>query len=461
LRGVLAGRDFRRLFATRLVSQAGDGIVTAGVGTYVFFNATTFPSPAAGAAAFAVLYLPYSLIGPFAGVLIDRWSRRQILVWSALLRSVFVGLTAASMALGNRGALLYAAVLLVLGVNRFFLSSLSAALPHVVAEDELVMANAVSPTIGGISATVGGVIALGLNVITGNTERGAAITLLAGGACYVAASLVARTMARDRLGPRRPAARGSVQAGALPPRRPLLSELTSVASGLADGARYVIRRRGPTAALGATGGFSLVFGPLFLMSVLLYRNYFYRSSVSVAEGHFGILVGLAGVGYACAALVTPPATRRLAKPAWITLMLAASAVITLTLGATFLPIAFLGIGFCLYLTRQSVAICAVTILQEEVEDAYRGRVFAFYDMMFNAAYVAGAALSAIIMPATGHSPLLVVLVAAGFAVVAAAYWLAVGRGQQSSSGSGGADSGGADSGGGGTIPSVAAHRSSS
>jgi MFS family permease len=94
LRTVLAERDFRRLFATRLVSQAGDGIVTAGVGTYVFFNATSFPSPAAGAAAFTVLYLPYSLVGPFAGVLIDRWSRRQILVWSALLRSSFVALTA-------------------------------------------------------------------------------------------------------------------------------------------------------------------------------------------------------------------------------------------------------------------------------------------------------------------------------------------------------------------------------
>src|SRR5690349_7985380 len=246
LRGVLAGRDFRRLFATRLVSQAGDGIVTAGVGTYVFFNATTFPSPAAGAAAFAVLYLPYSLIGPFAGVLLDRWSRRQILVWSALLRSLFVALTAAFMALGNRGALLYVAVLLVLGVNRFFLSALSAALPHVVAEDQLVVANSVSPTIGGISATVGGVIALGLNVATGNTERGAAITLLAGGACYVVASLVARTMARDRLGPRQP------EAGTGFPRRPeagggfplqpegqpavrsVSNELASVARGLAD-----------------------------------------------------------------------------------------------------------------------------------------------------------------------------------------------------------------------------------
>jgi MFS family permease len=444
LRGVLAGRDFRRLFATRLVSQAGDGIVTAGVGTYVFFNATTFPSPAAGAAAFTVLYLPYSLIGPFAGVFIDRWSRRQILVWSALLRSVFVALTAASMALGNRGAPLYVAVLLVLAVNRFFLSSLSVALPHVVAGDKLVMANSVSPTIGGISATLGGIVALGLNVATGNTERGAAITLLVGGVCYVAASLVAATMARDRLGPARP---DGLQ-GAPPPRGPLLGELASVAAGLADGARYIVRRRGAAAALGATGGFSLFFGPLFLMSVLLYRNYFYRSSVSVAEGHFGLLVVLAGIGYACAALITPPATRRVSKAAWITLLLLASAVVTLALGETFLQVAFLGIGFCLYLTRQGVAICAVTILQEDVDDAYRGRVFAFYDVMFNAAYVAGAALSVVVMPEDGHSPLLVALVAAGFAAVAAAYWLAAGRGQSSSGGSGG------------EIPSAAAQSSS-
>jgi MFS family permease len=439
LREVLAGRDFRRLLTTRLISQAGDGVVTAGVGTYVFFNATTFPSPAAGAAAFAVLYLPYSLIGPFAGVFIDRWARRQILVWSALLRSVFVALTAAFMALGNRGGLLYIAVLLVLGVNRFFLSSLSAALPHVVAEDKLVMANSVSPTAGGISATIGGVIALGLNVATGNTERGAAITLLVGGGCYVAASLVAATMARDRLGPDQTQARSG----------PLLGELASVAAGLADGVRYIARRRGPAAALGATGGFSFLFGPLFLMSVLLYRNYFYRSSVSVAEGHFGVLVVLSGIGYACAALLTPPVTRRLSKPAWITVLLAATAVVTLALGETFSQPAYLAIGFLLYLTRQGVAICATTILQEEVDDAYRGRIFAFYDMMFNAAYVAGAALSVLIMPANGHSPSLIGLVAAGYAILAAGYWLAS-RGDNSSSGGSEAE-----------IPSTAAQRSSS
>ena len=442
LRTVLAKRNFRRLFATRLVSQTGDGIITAGVGTYVFFNASTFPNPVAGAAAFTVLYLPYSLVGPFAGVLIDRWSRRQILVWSALLRASFVVLTAVLMALGNRGVPLYVAVLLVLGVNRFFLSSLSAALPQVVAEDELVMANSVSPTVGGIMATIGGVVALGLNVATGNTERGAAITVLVGGGCYVAASVVAATMRRDLLGPVR-------EPGQAPPGR-LLSELASVAAGLADGARYVFRRRGPAAALGATGAFSFLFGPLFLMSILLYRNYFYRSSAGTAESHIGALVVVSGIGYACAALVTPAVTRRLSKPAWITLLLAASAVVTAGLGETFIQVAYLAVGFCLYLARQGVAISATTILQEEVDDAYRGRVFAFYDMTFNVAFVAGAALSSAFMPANGRSPVIVGLVALGFAVAAAAYWMFVRRGQSSSS-----------SGGGGTIPWPAAQPSNS
>src|SRR5258708_6544523 len=94
LRTVLASQGFRKLFATRLISQAGDGVFTAGLGTYVFFNATTFPDPAAAAVSFAVLYLPYSLVGRFAGRFIDRWTRRQILVWSALAGAPFLALAA-------------------------------------------------------------------------------------------------------------------------------------------------------------------------------------------------------------------------------------------------------------------------------------------------------------------------------------------------------------------------------
>jgi len=419
LRTVLAERNFRRLFSVRLISQTGDGIVTAAIGSYVFFNAATFTSPAAAAVAFTVLYLPYSLIGPFAGVLIDRWSRRQILAVSALVRSVFVVATAALMASGNRSVPLYAAYLLVLGVNRFFLASLSAALPHVVPADKLVMANSVSPTAGGIMALIGGLVAGGLNAATGDTERGAAITMLVAGGCYLASGLVATaTMNRDLLGP--------VREPGAPPSR-LLSDLAAVAAELAAGARYAVRRRGPATALGATGGNKFLYGILFVMSILLYRNYFYPSSASVAEAHYLALASVSGIGYFCAALVVPPAARRLSKSVIITLLLAVCAVTTAGLGETFNQFAFLGFGFFLYLTSQGVAICATTILQEDADDAYRGRMFAFYDVMFNVTIAAGALISVAFMPRTGKSPVIMGVVAAAYAAVAAGYWLLAGQ----------------------------------
>jgi hypothetical protein len=305
--------------------------------------------------------------------------------------------TAALMASGNRSVPLYAAYLLVLGVNRFFLASLSAALPHVVPADKLVMANSVSPTAGGIMALIGGLVAGGLNAATGDTEHGAAITMLIAGGCYLAAGLVATaTMNRDLLGP--------VREPGAPPGR-LLSDLAAVTAEL------------------ATGGNKFLYGILFVMSILLYRNYFYPSSASVAEAHYLALASVSGIGYFCAALVVPPAARRLSKSAIITALLVLCAVTTAGLGETFDQFAFLGFGFFLYLTSQGVAICATTILQEDADDAYRGRMFAFYDVMFNVTIAAGALISVAFMPRTGKSPVTMGVVAAAYAVVAAGYWL--------------------------------------
>jgi hypothetical protein len=272
----------------------------------------------------------------------------------------------------------------------------------------------VSPTAGGIMALIGGLVAGGLNAATGDTERGAAITMLVAGCCYVAAGLVAATMRRDLLGPVR-------QPGAPPGR--LLSDLALVTAELVAGARYAARRRAPAAALAATGGGKFLYGILFVMSILLYRNYFYPSSASLAEGRYIVLAGVSGVGYFCAALVVPPAARRLSKPTIITLMLAVCGVATATLGETFDQVVFLAFGFFLYLTSQAVAICATTILQEQVDDAYRGRMFAFYDVMFNVTIAAGALISVGFMPRTGRSPAVMGVVAGAYLVVAAGYWL--------------------------------------
>jgi MFS family permease len=413
---VWAEHDFRKLFSTRLISQTGDGLFTAGLGGYVFFNSTNFPNPASGAAAFAVLYLPYSLIGPFAGVFIDRWSRRQILVWSALLRSIFVVLTAGILATGQLGVPLYVAVLATLGVNRFFLSALSAALPHVVPEDKLVMANAVSPTAGGIMAAVGGLAGLGVHVALHGGRGEYAVTLLVAGCCYVTAGLVSATMPRGLLGPEQlETAERSGGVG---------HDLMVVAAGLVAGARYIFSRRGPASALAATGGNRIFYGILFLMSILLWRNYFYSGeSANQALSHYAVLTLIVAVGYGTAAFVTPIATRRLTKRAWIAALLVTGALVAGLLGTPFAQPAFLVMGFFLGLTGQGIAICATTILQEQISDDYRGRAFSFYDMFFNALFVLGAGISAAVMPVTGRSVPLMVAIAIGYALTAAGYLL--------------------------------------
>jgi MFS family permease len=406
LRSVLSEQDFRRLFTTRLISQAGDGIYTAG------FSATTYPNPAAAAEAFAVLYLPYSFIGPFAGVFIDRWSRRQILLVSALVRAVLVAITALLIGSGELGIPVYVSALAALGVNRFFLASLSAALPHVVRDDQLVMANSFAPTIGGIVTTVAGVTGVGIRLVLGGGHGSAAVIVLVAAGCYLLAGLAAATLSRDRLGPVH-------EPGAAP--ESLAQELGDVLHGLAAGVRYLMRRPGPIGALGAVGAYRVLFGIVFLMSILLYRNYFYPGgNGNAALSHFTLVVVVTAVGYAIAAVISPIVTRRLTKHRWIAILLAASGLV-IVVGVSFQQLPFLLIGFVLGLTGQGIAISATTIIQEQTSDTYRGRAFALYDMMFNGIFVAGAFVGALIIPVDGKSYPLVVVTGVGYLLAALVY----------------------------------------
>src|SRR5581483_570811 len=140
-------------------------------------------------------------VGPFAGVFIDRWSRRQILVGAPLIRAVLVAAIGLLLTGRDDGPAFYLAALLVLGVNRFFLSALSAALPHVVDRERLVLANTVSVTSGTVAAFAGAGAGYLLRLVFGGGHRGTALILLCCAGAYVLTSAAATTMGRNRLGP--------------------------------------------------------------------------------------------------------------------------------------------------------------------------------------------------------------------------------------------------------------------
>ncbi len=411
LRAVVRHRDFRRLYATRLSSQAADGAFQAALASLFFFSPERQTSAGSVAAAFAVLLLPYSLVGPFAGVLLDRWRRRQVLVLANLLRSVMVLGVAALTVAGVDGLPLYVAVLACLSVNRFFLAGLSAALPHVVSRDELVMANSVSTTSGTLVAIGGGGIGFGLKQLLGEgTSSDAQVIVLAAVTYAVAAALAAR-MDRDLLGP---------DLDAEPPET--REAVRRVIRGLTDATRHVWSHRPAGHALAAIGAHRFFYGLSTISGILLFRSYF-NDQDDVEAGLAGLAIAFAasGAGFLLAAVVTPEATRRMRKQTWITLCFGLAAATELVYLFAISELLVWAGAFLVGIAAQGSKICVDTIVQESVDDAYRGRVFSFYDVLFNIAFVSAAALAALIVPADGYSPAVYGLLSAGYAATAVGY----------------------------------------
>lgn len=415
VRGLARRADFRRLLGSRLAGQFSDGVFQASLAGAVLFNPERAATPADVAAGFAVLLLPYSLVGPFAGVLLDRWRRRNVLLAANLIRTVQVVGIAALLVAGVGGGWLYLAALTVLAVNRFVLSALSAALPHVAEERTFVTANALSTTMGTVAAVLGAGGALGLLRLVGENNRGYGSLALASTIGYVAAAALARGFAEDYLGPE------TVEGHAR-------STVRDVGIGLVAGMRHIAAHPPAMGALAVLTVHRAVYGITTLGTLLLYRNFF------VPEGFFrsgivglGQVLVFGAVGALVAAAITPVMSRWMGKPHWIVALLVLGGITEVGLGAPYDIKLLLAAGLLIGGVGQGLKICADTVIQEHVSDAYQGRVFSVSDTLFNLAFVGGLLIGARTLPEDGVALPVIFAVGATYLITAAAFGLATKR----------------------------------
>lgn len=414
LRHVLAARGFRGLIAVRLTGQLADGLFQAALFSAVFFNPERATSAAQAAGAFATFLLPYSLVGPFAGVFLDRWRRQRVLVAANLVRAAVLTVFAVLLGLqGPTSPAVVALALMVVSANRFVLSGLSAALPHVVEARYLVTANSLSTTLGAGAAAAGGMIALGLRDLVGKGDQGAAAISLVAALGYVGAALLARRLGTDELGPTHP-----------PLHERVTTALAAVARGVAQGAQHVRERGQAARALAAIAAHRFFYGLSFVTTLLLYTE---QGALHRGFAGLGQVVVASVVGGLLAALVTPRVTRRLGTQRWIAIVFALAAVVEVAFGTPFRHWAFLVAAFFLGFAAQASKICVDTLVQEATEDDFRGRVFSFYDTLFNVSFVSAALASAVLLPPDGKSYLVVAVVAVGYAMTAGVYAAATRR----------------------------------
>ncbi|NEC87764.1 MFS transporter [Streptomyces sp. SID12501] len=406
LRVLLRLSDFRRLLAVRLLSQGADGVFQVALAAYVVFSPEKQTSPAAIASAMAVLLLPYSLVGPFAGVLLDRWRRRQVFLYGNLLRALLACVTAVLMLSHVPDWLFYVSALCVTAVNRFVLAGLSASLPRVVDDERLVIANSLSPTAGTLAATAGGGLAFGVRIAASDSD--AAVVLL-GAALYLCASLASLRLDRELLGP---------EPELLQPR--LGAALAGTARGLAAGVRHLAApgRREAAWSLAAMTLMRFCYGALTVMVLMLCR-YAWSDGSDDGLALLGLAVGISGAGFFVAAVMTPTGVGRLGPGGWIVVCAGAAAVLVPGLGLSFTEVPMLIAAFVLGLVTQGSKIATDTIVQSSVDDGFRGRIFSVYDVLFNVAFVGAAGVAALMLPSDGRSVALVVVVTAIYAVIAA------------------------------------------
>ncbi|HKS48812.1 MAG TPA: MFS transporter [Amycolatopsis sp.] len=403
---------FRRLLLSRFAAQWSDGVFRAGLAGAVLFNPERGADPLTIAGGFAVLLLPYSLIGPFAGALLDRWDRRRVLVLANLLRALAVAATAAGVGFGVAGPQLFVLALVVEGISRFVGSGLSASLPHVVPLRTLVTANAVATTSGAMVAVIGGGCAIGLRSLLGTGDTGSAWTTATAVVGSVLAAVVAARFSRGSLGP------DAVDE----PADPVLA----VARGFADGAKAAVRVPTVTAGFVALFAHRASYGISLLLTVLLLRFSFTdMGPLKAGLPGLGQIAFMGGAGILVAGLCTPRLVARFGRRAVTmgSLLVAAGAQAGLGLPMV-LPTVLLA-SFLITSAGQVLKLCVDSAIQAEVGDESRGRVFALYDTLFNITQVAAVAVAAAITPLNGRSPLLLIVATvvyllggAGYSVIA-------------------------------------------
>ena len=373
-------RDFRHLWLGQVVSQLGDWFDTIALYTIVL-NLT-----GSGRAVGLVLvarFVPSFIIGPLSGVVADRFSRRSIMIVSDILRAVVV-LGFLLVRRPDQMWLVYALTVLQLVFSTFFEPAKTAAIPSLVAPNELVAANAISSVTWSVMLTLGAAIG---GVVTGWFGTDTAFVL--DSLTYLASAAL---IARVRFPQREPRA-----------KRKLTARHALGITDTLEGMRYVFKRPRVLALMLVKPAWGLGGGILALLAV--FGEKIFPVGSSAATG-IGVLYAARGIGTA----IGPVAATRFAGEMRVRMQTAIG--VSFLMGGIFYIAFGRATNFTVALVVLLVAhmggsilwVFSTVLLQRAVEDSFRGRVFAAELALLTLTMAASNYVTGEMLDRFGYSP---------------------------------------------------------
>ena len=395
-----------KLLQVRWTGQLTDGMFQSALASFILFSPERQPDAVKAALAFAVVLLPYSIVGPYVGIFLDRFSRKRVVQLANLFRAFDLLIIAYLIYKGSTGIVLTLFVLISFGANRLILAGLSAGLPLLVNKKELVSANALAVTGGTIAVVIGGGLGIALKSIldvsnTGDFVDGILILISAGG--YLLAALFAMRFSKAEIGP---------QPHEVPQE---IRGFGEVLQGFNILKKHGDALRGIFATGVQRGGITA----LTLMALLLERNTFNDpSDPDAGLRGFAYALAIAGIGIGLGALAGPYGVAKFGRHKWMRISMIAPIGFLVVFGL--FPNEFMMIVTAFFVGGfgQSFKITSDALVQSKIADEFRGRIFAFYDVAVNGAIVSGAMIAALTLPPGGASLVLPWLIAISYTITA-------------------------------------------
>jgi len=150
---VLKNRNFFLLWLGQIISQLGDRLDQMALIAFVYLRAPGSTIEIAKILSFTII--PVFVIGPIAGVYVDRWDRRRTMYVCDLLRSALVLTIPLFLFYGKTITPIYLIIFIVFSIGRFFVSAKFSIIPDLVDKKDLLMANSLVNTTGMIAAILG------------------------------------------------------------------------------------------------------------------------------------------------------------------------------------------------------------------------------------------------------------------------------------------------------------------
>lgn len=354
-------RNFRLLWFGQIVSQLGDWFNAVAV-----FALLLDLTGSARAVAWMMItqFLPIALVGPLAGVAADRVNRRRLMIAADIFRGIVIlGLLLVRRA--DQIWLAYVVTAATVAATAFFEPARTATIPGITTDEELLPANALASASWSAMLAIGA--ALG-GLVTALFGREAAF-LINSVSFFASACLIGRTRFSGQ--PQDEDARRFLERQG---RAATLARVTGL-TDLRDGFRYVRSESRVAALMLVKAGWGLAGGVLLLLTIYGQRVFPVAGS---AAGGIGILFGARGIGAGIgpilvrAVLGQRPRTLRRAIGAGYFLVGIFYVALAWMPNVWLASLAVMGA----HMGGSILWVFSTVLLQIEVPDRFRGRVFA-------------------------------------------------------------------------------------